>query len=271
YSYVNEQLTLSVVTSAQTNDRGEYRLFGLPPGRYYVKAAGVADGLIMAATAGVPGPPLLERGDFVNFAEKFVPVYFPGTVDSKSAESIELRAGADFGGVDLTVVKARTHRLRGSVTDGITGRPAASAIVSLTSLESGLNMPGGRVDSEGKLEVQNVLPGSYFLTAALRAGAERPLSGRIPVVVGDADLDNLSIVMSPGLEIPGQIIFEGSGQRAVDSHPFISLQSGRAYFDGGEFSNNTTFTMHNVVEGDYDLRIDNVGQNQYVKSIRFGS
>jgi hypothetical protein len=144
-------------------------------------------------------------------------------------------------------------------------------MVSLTSRDSGLNMPGGRVDSEGKFEIQNVLPGSYFLAAGLRAGAERPLSGRTPIVVGDVDLDNLSIVLSPGEDIPGQIVVEGNPQQGLRSHPIITLQSGRSVFDGADFANNTTFTIHNVVEGDYDLRIYDVGQNQYIKSIRFGS
>ena len=37
-SYVQGERVFSVVMETQTNDLGEYRLFGLVPGRYYISA-----------------------------------------------------------------------------------------------------------------------------------------------------------------------------------------------------------------------------------------
>jgi hypothetical protein len=73
--------------------------------------------------------------------------------------------------------------------------------------------------------------------------------------------------MAPGIDLAGQIIVEGSRQDATsDSHPFVVLEP----FDGAEFFGNNSFVIHEVVEGDYELRLYNLSPGEYVKSIRFG-
>src|SRR5688572_480894 len=63
------------VTSGQstTDDRGEYRLFNLPPGTYHVRA-----------TQG-----------------STIPIFYPGVLDSQSAVAVKVEAGAEAGAIDV--------------------------------------------------------------------------------------------------------------------------------------------------------------------------
>jgi len=67
----------SIVQRATTNDIGEFRLFGLQPGRYVVSALWAPE----------PGTELaLQRLGYA-------PTYYPGTVESDSAQVFEVGAG----------------------------------------------------------------------------------------------------------------------------------------------------------------------------------
>jgi hypothetical protein len=266
YVYQEDELTLIPATGAQSNDLGEYRLFGLTPGRYYVKSAAFAGagGLIIS------GGQRLGTESFEP-AAKFAPVYYPGALDLDSARAIDVEAGADFGGIDFTMVPAKMARLRGTVTDGLTGQPRSQLSLSLISRDGSGIARNGAVASDGRFQLEKVSPGSYFLSAGARVGSDITLSGRIPVVVGDADLDNLDILMMPGSDIPGHVIFDSVGQRPADAHPIIVLHAGRSRSEGAEFSDPRTFTIRQVAEGDYDVRLYGLQADEYVKAIRFGS
>jgi hypothetical protein len=106
-----------------SNDLGEYRLYGLPPGSYILSAAPYLDPRIENGALIVPGPPspysrgegrssmgvgqLLKTGDFIPFmalrAEIHARVYYPGTTDLAAATTIEIPAGAVMPGFNLAV------------------------------------------------------------------------------------------------------------------------------------------------------------------------
>jgi hypothetical protein len=122
-----------------TNDLGEYRLFGLPPGAYTVSATpyltpsiereatavdGTQTGRIVVPTR--PGPysrgegrgltplaPVLRAGNFIPFMalrrESHATVYFPGTTDRAAAGLIEVPAGAAIGGINFTTAVAASQ------------------------------------------------------------------------------------------------------------------------------------------------------------------
>ena len=124
--YRDGQRTLTIVQSVQTDDRGEYRLFWLPPGRYYVTAKPFNDG-----GAGRPAGPTRPSSSGVHISEPMrvgtfeqasspvvtsrtlpsgevieetqVSVYYPGTTDVSAAARIDLRPGASADGLDIAV------------------------------------------------------------------------------------------------------------------------------------------------------------------------
>ena len=131
----------------QTDDRGEYRVWGLNPGEYYVSA--VPPNLPEIGNRGGPprrcvargGPTLALRGagrgragagaeaapetDPVGYA----PTYYPGVPSPNEARTVSVGLGAEAAGIDFSVLLVRTSRIAGRVTDP-DGSPAWSATSS---------------------------------------------------------------------------------------------------------------------------------------------
>lgn len=137
--YRDGRRTLTIVQSVQTNDRGEYRLFWLPPGQYFVTAKPISEGTTGAVYISEPtrigtfeqaSSPIittrtLPSGEVVE--ESQLPVYYPGTTDVNGAAHVDLRAGASADGMDIgiTAGPVRTRHLRGIALAN--GQPAAVA------------------------------------------------------------------------------------------------------------------------------------------------
>ena len=221
-TYPEGRRTLTVVRSVITNDLGEYRLFWLPPGRYYVSAfhpgplrlrggsfgggRGGPDGVSLYR--GVADPAVSAFVPVQNSEEHYVPVYFPGTFDERDASAIDLRAGTDFGEVNLVAAPVNERRVRGTIIDGATGRPAQFAGLRRSTPRNeilpGASKPFEDVDpTSGAFEVA-LLPGSHTLMATAGSGV-----GYAVIQVADADLDNVTIVTAPVFSLSARIVVEG--------------------------------------------------------------
>ena len=141
-------------SGGQTNDLGEFRLFGLPPGDYYVQAS--------------PGP---EPGRSVSpRARMLVPTYFPDTTDLAAAQMINLAAGQTSDAVIIRVADAPAFQVSGVVVDE-NGRPVANAVVRLDSDPAdGPTLWFGRflqarTNGSGAFTISNVTSATYVLVA----------------------------------------------------------------------------------------------------------
>lgn len=131
---------------AQTDDRGRYRLFGLQPGTYVVRAA--ADTVVSATTG-------------------YVQAFYPGTPDIDSATLTTLDADAIASAVDFTFQPSPTRRLRGTVVDA-TGKPVRASLALTVSGGSGaIQAEPVRTSSnaDGTFAFNNVAPGQYVVHA----------------------------------------------------------------------------------------------------------
>jgi hypothetical protein len=143
-------------SAAQTNDLGEFRLFGLAPGEVYVQATSRPD--FGRPTSPRPTVPL---GTF-----------FPGTPDVAGAMPITLAAGQTSGEIAIRMVSAPAFQVSGVVTDE-GGRPVENALVRLvierTPGEPPMpfmsRMQAARSDKAGKFTISGVVNGSYALLA----------------------------------------------------------------------------------------------------------
>jgi len=122
-----------------TNDLGDYRLFGLPPGAYMLSAApysaarieevrlGNTPPTVMLVTPTRPSPyspgegrgmtsiaQLLKTGNFIAFmalrGESHATVYYPGTTDAAAAAAIEVPPGAAIGGVNFVTQATKSTK-----------------------------------------------------------------------------------------------------------------------------------------------------------------
>jgi len=96
-SYEGNQRQFVQAATAVTNDRGEYRLYGLSPGHYYVSATytpALASEVAGATAAQPTAGSILEEG--------YAPTYYPGTNDPSRAVPVALGAGEEVRGFDFT-------------------------------------------------------------------------------------------------------------------------------------------------------------------------
>src|SRR5204863_2744710 len=93
-----------------TNDLGEFRIFGLRPGRYLV-SANYMPNPYMAATERMVGPAQRDEG--------YPTLYYPNSSDPGGASQIEVAVGTHVPGITMTLAPRRTVRLKGRVISGL--------------------------------------------------------------------------------------------------------------------------------------------------------
>jgi 5-hydroxyisourate hydrolase-like protein (transthyretin family) len=322
YSYQEGQRVMNVVQTARTNDLGEYRLFWLQPGQYFVSATppeGQRGALLNALAVGGPGiagaigeiignrgggprgggprgggpQPAgvpAQTGGQDQATEGYVPVYYPGTTDAQSAAPINLSSGVLFSGVDITVVTVRTLRVQGQVVNGATGQPAANANVVLLRVQrtasgdafrGGIRNPGNfrsQINNQGTFEIRGVPPGSYELIAMLNQRNNR-MTARLPLEVGASDVQNVSMILSPGFTLTGRLTVEGQpsgagsqnqGRMRVMLRPDSAAQIAGAP-PASPVQTDGTFTLEQVGRDDYRITVSGMPRNAYVKTARYGA
>jgi 5-hydroxyisourate hydrolase-like protein (transthyretin family) len=201
-AYRNGQRILRAVQSTITNDLGEYRLFGLPAGQYYISAASNAGDIpfnILIASPSPTAPPFSTPGPRAA-------IYYPSTQDSRTATPIDLTSGGDFGGVNITITPFKPHHIRGNV-------PGGMARVTLVPNDPGMTPSSRDVDaSNGPFDFPNVASGEYTLVA--RSGE---MLGTASVSVGDGDVDNVTVGLGLGVPVPTRVSFDDRKPGDIDS------------------------------------------------------
>lgn len=195
--------------SAQTDDRGVYRMYGLPPGDYVVSVSrlsgatstpvrpitdaeiqwaqlqfqsGSAGPSTTTLAAGATAPPPPAQ------AVASAPVYYPGTTVVAQAMPVNVAAGQERGGVDFSLQVVPTARVDGTIV-GLDGRPAATATVNLVPRVDG---SAGQLDSlmmlesvmmgrptvtNGKFSLPAVKPGEYTIAVRGASQSDAPAAG----------------------------------------------------------------------------------------------
>ena len=103
----------------RTDDQGSFRLFGLPPGDYYVSAVNRG------------GQMMLVVGNNTE-ADGFAPTYYPGTPNISEATRISLKTGQEMTGANFALIVARMARIRGKATNS-RGEPVARTMLMLAT------------------------------------------------------------------------------------------------------------------------------------------
>jgi protocatechuate 3,4-dioxygenase beta subunit len=220
---------------AQTNDLGQFRLYGLPPGDYYVSAtmrnAGAAEfmAIEMLAAGAAGGHGAGPTGSTPTSG--YAPTYFPGTPSASDAQKVTLIAGQENQSVDFALVAVRLAKVTGIVV-GSDGKPLSGAMINLAPASRGdfiLNMGGSaRTNQDGAFTLSSVAPGEYTLQAnSLQVitsseggntmvfrmstgpgGDGGQEFGSLPLTVAGEDIPNLVLVTSKGSTATGRVIFE---------------------------------------------------------------
>jgi len=253
--------TLSAWNFTQTNDLGEFRLWGLRPGRYIIRAESDRE--------------IVGRGVGTRPAGKddaYAPIFYPGTPDAARAGAIDVRAGQDMPGVDFILIPTHAVRVRGRVFDAVRGQPVGCC-VELHSAESyGFSTFGGSETMDpksGTFEIRGVVPGSYEVLAYSESDGRMHFARR-RVEVGETDVEGVDLTISRGADLKGRVIVEGQGSVDLsDVDVSLDLAELDLRMGGmrGEVKADGTFTIPDVSEGAYDIYVRHP-PGSYLKAVR---
>jgi hypothetical protein len=185
------QLSLTRLND-QSDDTGAYRIYGLPPGDYYVVASHPTDSS--------DGLPILAT---------YAPTYYPGTPHSREAQRVTVGAGVEQADITFQLLPLRAVRVTGrAVSSG--GTPLANGVVILVDplddAEVG-SARSSRVMDDGSFTLVNVPAGSYTLQVLAGPGSankEREVA-MMPLTVGAEDVSGVAVVTGKGATIVGTV------------------------------------------------------------------
>lgn len=245
----------------QTNDLGEYRIFGIPAGKYYVVATG--------------------RRDFNSEAsanEVYLPTIYPGTSDAGQALPVEVHPGGEQSGIDVGLILTKGVSVRGRAVMSVAGTPSTNAFVMLVPRDSPANLPrqlaqyASGTQKDGSFEIRAVPPGNYLLSANSSNGKDF-YHGQIPLDVGTEDLDGVTVTLSPGFALQGRITADPGAEFNFAQLNLYLESMGPAGIGVGaaKISADGSFAFEKAYEGEYRLHVNGFPKEFYVRSAKWGA
>ena len=188
---------------AQTNDIGEYRMFGLSPGQYYVSA--------VLRNFSMGGPQ--ESTDRSGYAA----TYYPGTGNVAEAQRLTIAPAQTITSINLTLLPIQTARVTGVVLDTM-GRPMGG--VQLNAMQrmgpGGFMASGGRTLDNGTFTINGLTPGEYTISANAPGSPEQASQ---LVTIDGSDISGLQLMLTKPSTIRGRIAFTASATAAEPPKP----------------------------------------------------
>ena len=181
--------------SASTNDVGEFRLFGLAPGQYYISAT-------------------LRNFTFGDSDERsgYAPTYYPGTANPSEAQRIKVDLGQTLSDLNIALVATRTSKVSGAVIDS-EGHPVTTGGVMAMPRGSGGMFFGpagnGMIRPDGTFSLAGLAPGDYLLRANIGMPADGgPQFATAEISVNGDDVSGVRLVASKMIVATGRIVVQ---------------------------------------------------------------
>ena len=193
YQYLQGRRRLTpIARPGMTNDIGEFRLFALPRGQYYLSAT-LRSGMAMMA----------DSDDRSGYA----PTYYPGTPNAAEAQRITIGVGQILNDINLALIPARTVRISGTAVDS-SGKPLSGGFIVVTQPSGGgfMSTMGGQIKPDGSFTLSSVPPGEYTLRVQpMGPIAESPESATVHVTVGAEDITGIQLAAVKPVTVTGRI------------------------------------------------------------------
>lgn len=196
--YLRGQKTYATIGRTRTDDRGYYRLPGLPPGVYLIAAV---------YNKPVDRPKPDEPADVRKLPERepsYGSVFYPNGDRISDALPVQVTAGQELRGYDMFLRQSFSVRIRGKLTDDCTGKPAEGAPLDVVQVDDdGAALPVNadiQQLSNGEFAVRGLTAGAYQFRSTLGAGPQRGCparSERQNVTVADQPIDTLELHLAP--------------------------------------------------------------------------
>jgi protocatechuate 3,4-dioxygenase beta subunit len=200
YVYTIAGRHLTEAKKATSDDKGEYRLFGLKPGSYLLladTAPNFENGDVTGITIGTSRP----AGAAKKEQKVYAPTYYQNEGSPDRAAPIVLKPG-DETRADFTLVRVSAHHISGKIS-GITPPKSddkpdeAGCFVMANRQGSQFPVAFARVGKNSSFDIGPVAPGKYTISATQQS-SDHAVSGSKEVVVNAADVTGITIALAGG-------------------------------------------------------------------------
>jgi hypothetical protein len=270
YQYVSGTKTLLNSVGANTNDKGEFRMFGLEAGKCYISAT-------------------LRQNDYGAYEirkesgneQAYVTTYYPSGFSPSSAIPVNVSAGGEVNGMDIRLMRAKTVHVSGTVSN--LPAQANSVNVMLFRREGDASMSERRntvVDPKGRFTLRDVGPGAYNLTA-MNWQENQSRSATVLLDVGDSHIEGMQLTLGMDPEITGKLVTEGapaassSGAAATPapapSNVYLQPDAGMDFaIQVGDVKKDGTFVLKSHAPARYRLNVWPMPAGAYIRRVQVG-
>ncbi len=209
WEYHNGRRVLAKKGSAFTNDLGEYRVFPLPAGKYFVMVSYDARTEwrnMLRNLTNIDSQP-------VDMASP--PVFYPGTTDFREAAPVAVKPGDEFV-TDFTVASKPAVTIRGKVVNGLTGLPVPRPPVQAgwTPVPGTVEPAVAKSTDNGDFEITGLAPG-FFTLSSSSSDDKMPFYGELSLEVGGLGAEGVQLAVLPDFTVPGHVRIEGADKNAI--------------------------------------------------------
>lgn len=192
----------------ETDDRGIYRLYGIPAGRYTV------------SVGEAPGSGMIRFG--FGSGGYYTRTFYPSVTDESKATILEVTEGSEDANIDITLGrKAQTFGATGRVVDE-NGQPVPNVRVGHGVVMKEQNIMGGFgfdgvTDDKGRFQLSGMLPGRYaaFVWGETLDIQDKGYSDPVVFNITDGDVSGLELKVRRGSSISGVATIEGTTDPGV--------------------------------------------------------
>ena len=191
-----------------TDDRGIYRIFGLPAGKYI-------------ASVGV-GPK--SGTTYSGGTNQLYPLtFYPSVSSEEKAEIIEVSEGSEATNVDITVGKSsQLFQVKGRIIDANSGQPmvgvrlAHGLLIKEANRERVTNwaINSQRTNFNGEFVLYGLAPATYAAMMLPEEGFEY-FTDATPFEVISSNIENLEVKAHSGASISGMVVLEGEKNPSI--------------------------------------------------------
>jgi len=259
-----------------TDDRGIYRIYGLRPGDYIIRAGG--------------------KGSFAPFTpfDLNAPTYYPSATRDTASE-VSVQAGQEMGGIDIRYRGEAGHTISGTITGALPPNFSASysTVVALKHVSADApELFFSLVPGNPGFAFDGVADGDYDLLARPASTRDDFAAASPPrrVNVRGRDVTGITLALAPLASVSGQLLFDPAKAsedkatcpparpaRAEESIIVARLDDAGApadrslaFFPGTYESapgEKGEFQLHNLKAGRYQLLVRLPAADYYVRAI----
>jgi protocatechuate 3,4-dioxygenase beta subunit len=209
FMYVQGQRRLAPAgRMVTTDDLGEFRIFAVPPGQYYLQATWRGGNFAI----GPPGP----NDDRTSYA----PLYFPGTLEMSQAQRLTVGVGTEVSDIVMTMKPIKAMRVSGTIVDSA-GRPMSGMLTIGQGFPFGI-FNGTPIQPDGSFTFTGVSPGEYTITAQ-QFGTPDAEVATTKVTVGTENISDLRLVGAKPMVVRGRVIVDPAAASSLP--PRLMLQA----------------------------------------------